>query len=114
MIIMEGEEVAIKERMTSHLKELMSDADLYGWGRTRAIHGVWLNQLQLRKYTWMYEEKLQFRRALVWHPAHSSPSHSTTTTASQKTRECVNQYSYNAPVRHGAKTCKGLQQGQVC
>ena len=30
MIIMEDEEVAINERMASHLKEQMSDAELYG------------------------------------------------------------------------------------
>ena len=46
MIVMVGEEVAIKKTMAAHLKELMSKAEVYGWECTRAFHGVWLNQLE--------------------------------------------------------------------
>ena len=51
MIIMEGEEVAIKERLVSHIK-FMSDAKLYSW-ECRAFHGIWLNQLQQGRCTMM-------------------------------------------------------------
>ena len=34
LLLMEGEEMAIKERMASLLKDLMSDAELYGWDQS--------------------------------------------------------------------------------
>ena len=46
MIIMEGDGMAIKERMASHLKELMSDAELYGCEWTRAFDSIWLNKME--------------------------------------------------------------------
>ena len=59
--IIKGEEEAIKERMATHLEDLMSDAELYGWEQTRVLHGVWLNQLELGRTTWHdKEEKLRF------------------------------------------------------
>ena len=42
MIIMKGEDGALKERMTTHLEDL-SDAKLYSSESTRAFNGVWLN-----------------------------------------------------------------------
>ena len=73
MVIMEGEERAIKGRMASHLKELKSGAELYGWDRTRAFHGIWLNKLEQGRCTWHNEtEKLSFLHALGWHLALSS------------------------------------------
>ena len=71
---MDSEEVDIRVQMPSHLKALMSDAQLYGWARTRAFHRVWLNQLEQGRCTWFNEEaKMQFRQTLVWHRARSSP-----------------------------------------
>ena len=69
-IIMECEEGAIKERMASHLKELM----LCGWGRSRTFHSIWLNHAagagHASRCTWHDEaEKLTVRRA------HHRPSH---------------------------------------
>ena len=65
---MKGEESATKDKMATHLDELMQDSELYGWQKVRAFHSVWLNQIeqgrasQLEHYT-----KLSFRRALVWY-----------------------------------------------
>ena len=56
LIVMEGEEVAIKEKMAPHLKELMLDTQLYGWEHTRTFHGVWLNQLEQGMCTWSDEK----------------------------------------------------------
>ena len=73
MIIMKGDEGAIKKRMATHLENMMSDAELYGWKITRTFHGVWLNQLEQGRATWHdKKEKLRFRRTLVWHLAPSS------------------------------------------
>ena len=62
IITMEGEEGPIRQKMATHLNELMSDAELYGW----AFHSIWLNQLEQGQCTWIGdEEKLRFRWALV-------------------------------------------------
>ena len=83
MIVMECQDMALKERMASHLKELLLDVELYGWEYTRALHGIWLNQMKQGRCTWINEEeKRRFCRALVWHPVHSSPSPTTTTMTS--------------------------------
>ena len=66
LVIMEGEEGAIRQRMASHLEELMSDAELYGWECTRTFHGIWLNQLEQGRCTWIDDEKVGFPLALVW------------------------------------------------
>ena len=54
----------------------------------------------------------RFHRALIWHPAHSSPSHVTTTRTSPRTRQCKNQCSYNASVRPRTKDCEAFNQGK--
>ena len=46
LIVMKGEEEAIRSKMATHLEELMCYAELYGWKRVRLYHGVWLNQLE--------------------------------------------------------------------
>ena len=46
LLVMDSEEEDIRVQMTSYLKSLMSDAQLYGWEFTRAFHRVWLNQLE--------------------------------------------------------------------
>ena len=51
MIIMKGEEGAIKERMATYLEDLMSDAELYSCELTRVFLGVWLKQLEQRRTT---------------------------------------------------------------
>ena len=49
----------VKAKMASHLEELMGNAELYGWERVRAFHGVWLNQLEQGWPTWEEgEEKI--------------------------------------------------------
>ena len=75
VLVMDSEEADIRVQMASHLKGLMSDAQLYGWHRTRAFHGIWLNQVEQGRCTRFDEEaKMQFCRMLIWHPAHSSPT----------------------------------------
>ena len=87
--MMDAEEGLIRQKMSSHLKDLMSNAQLYGWDRARTFHGVWLNQLKQGHCTSIDEvEKLKFGNALVWHPASSSPSASLTTRASGRTSQC--------------------------
>ena len=51
MIVMDTEEVDIKVKMAAHLKDLMSDAQLYRWELCRAFNGVWLNQLEQGRST---------------------------------------------------------------
>ena len=76
LLVMDSEEADIRVQMDSHLKALMSDAQLYGWKCTRAFHGVWLNQLEQGRCTLFDEEaKLQFHRMLVWHLARTYQCH---------------------------------------
>ena len=51
MIVMDSEEADTKVKMAAHPKDLMSDAQLYGWECVRAFHGVWLNQLKQGRCT---------------------------------------------------------------
>ena len=60
IIIMNSEEGAIKERISTLLEDLMSDAELYGWECTRVFHGVWLNQLEQGRTTLPEGENLDF------------------------------------------------------
>ena len=46
VIVMKTEEGAIKDKMATHLEELIADSELYGWERVRAYHRVLLNQLE--------------------------------------------------------------------
>ena len=54
---MDPEEGLVRQKMVAHLKDLMSDAQLYGWDRARTFHGVWLNQVEQRHCTWMDEKE---------------------------------------------------------
>ena len=75
LVIMESGDSTIRQRMAANLKDLMSDAELYVWDRTRTFRGVWLNQLEQGHCKWLdEEEKLRFHWALVWHLATSSTS----------------------------------------
>ena len=87
----------------------MSDDQQYGWDRARTFHGVWLNQLEQGHCTWMDKvEKLKFYRALVWHPASSSPSAPPTTRALWRASQCATSppVEYNALTRPGTKDCQ--------
>ena len=95
--------------MAAHLKDLMSDAQLYGWDRAKTFHGIWLNQLKQGHCTWMEKvEKLEFHRALVWYTASSSPSPSPTTRALARTSQHSHKSpaEYNAPARPATKACQ--------
>ena len=70
-IVMDTEEELIRKKMITHLKDLMSNAQLCGWDRARTFH-FWRNQLEQGHCTWLgKEEKL---KVLLRHPASSSPS----------------------------------------
>ena len=71
---MNSEDSVIRAKMIQHLEKLMGDVGLHRWEHVRAYHGVWLNQLEQRRFTWDdVEAKLRFRTALVWHaPATTS------------------------------------------
>ena len=73
-MVMATEEGLTRQKMVTQLKDLMSDAQLYGWDHARTVHGVWLNQLEQGHCTWMDVEKLTFPSPLVWHPESSSSS----------------------------------------
>ena len=95
--MMDTEEGLVRQNMYSHLKDLKSDTQLYGWDQGRNFPGVCLNQLEQGHCTWIDEvEKLKFRRALVWHPASSSPSALPTTRTSGRT--C--QHSHKSPAEY--------------
>ena len=89
---------AIRQKMVTHLKDLMSDAQLYGWDRFRTFQCVWLNQLEQWRCTWMDEEKLTFCRAMVWHKPPYFPLAPTTTRASTRT----SQYNHKSPTVYNA------------
>ena len=70
LIVMKDEKEAVRVKMASYLKDLMGDAELYGWERVRDYHGVWLNQLEQGWATWEdEEEKVRFWHGLIWYPA---------------------------------------------
>ena len=61
VIVMEEEKVSVRTQMSTHLKDLMSDSQLYGWVKTQAFHAMWLNQLSQGRATWEDQEvKLSF------------------------------------------------------
>ena len=110
LIVMDTEEWFIRQKMIAHLNDLMCDAHLYGWDHARTFHGVWLNQLEQGHCTWMdEEEKLQFCRTLIFHPASSSsPSTPPTTRALGKTSQHSHKSptEYNTTARPGTKACQ--------
>ena len=71
---MDSQKPEIKALMSSHLAELMANAELYGWEAVHAFHAVWLQQIAQGMTTWKDGGlKLTFHHALVWHqpvPAH--------------------------------------------
>ena len=71
--------------MVKHLKELMSDASMYGWKPVRSYHWVWLQQLENGRAEWQDTDlKLEFRRALVWNLARPTTSRPQPSGALQK------------------------------
>ena len=55
LITMDSEEGPVRQKMTTNLKELMSDVELYGWDRVTNFHVVWLSQLEQGCYKRMAE-----------------------------------------------------------
>ena len=46
LISMESEEGLVKQLMATHLQDLMSGAQWYGWEKVRTFHVVWLSQIE--------------------------------------------------------------------
>ena len=113
MIVINTEEAGIKAKMYTHLNDLMSNAQLYGWKRTWNFHWVWLNQFEQGRCTWLDEEaKPQFCRSLIWHLARTSPSCPNISRTSRRTRQHRNQASYNAAAKPGTNRCKAFNEGK--
>ena len=80
------------------------------------FHSVWLNQLEQWHCTLIdVEEKLNFHRALVWHPASSSPSAPPTTRTLERTSQCGHKSptEYTTPARPGTKACQAYKPCDV-
>ena len=107
LIVMELEEGRDKKLMSTHRQDLMSDTQWYGWDKVRTFHGVWLNQIEQGRCTWTdKEEKLNFHRALVWHPASTSLSAAHPLPMNQGGTRHHNHKppsEYHAPARPGTK-----------
>ena len=70
LAIMETLKSSFKHIMAKHLKELMADAEVYGWAPVGAYHAVWIQQIKNSQAQWTHvDAKLEFRRTLVWHAA---------------------------------------------
>ena len=64
---------ALRPIMSKHLRELMSDVEVYGCALIRAYHMIWLQQIENGQATWAgTDTQLEFWRALVWHAAPSA------------------------------------------
>ena len=108
---MGSEEADIRVQMASHLKALMSDAQLYDWEHTRAFHGVWLNQLEQGKCTWFdVGANLQFRRTFSSGTLIPFMYQHHQDFIQDQTEEQPG--SYNCPVKHRTKACRAFNQGK--
>ena len=107
LIVMELEQGPVKKLMSTHLQDLMSDTQWYGWDKVRTFHGVWLNQIEQGRCTWTdKEEKLNFRRALVWHPTSTSLPAPPMNRGRNRQHTHKPPSDYHAPARPGTKACQ--------
>ena len=71
-----------------------------------------LNQLEWGRFTWDdADQKLKFRRALVWHPATSTMSAAVSFSAGSCKRFLNQGKSYNVIARLGTKDCESFNSG---
>ena len=71
-------QAALWSVMSKHLKDLMSDSEVYGWAPVCTYYTVWLQQIEKGRAKWTDSDaKLEFCRALMWHaksaPANQAP-----------------------------------------
>lgn len=70
LAIMETVKPIMKQIMGKHLKELMTDAEVYRWAPVRVYHVVWLHHIEHGQAKCSdVDTKLKFCRALVWQAA---------------------------------------------
>ena len=50
--IMDSQKSDISALMSTHLAELMANAELYGWEAVQAFHAVWLQKMEQGKASW--------------------------------------------------------------
>ena len=113
LIIMEGENQAVKSQVARHLQQLTADTELYGWDKVMWHDKVmWLNQLEQGQATWRDEEaKTRFRQALIWHPA-TTVTLAVTMSAPLPLKKQTRDYQiYNAPAEPGSKAYQAFNQG---
>ena len=59
---MDTPDSSMTHRMVEDLKDLMVDTEMYGWEKTCAFDGVWMNQMEPGCCFWLDDdEKLKFR-----------------------------------------------------
>ena len=103
LLVMDSEKADIRDQLASHLKCLMSDAQLYVWDRRRAFHGVWLNQLEQGRCTGFGEGaqmQLCKHSSGIW-PIHPLPSR-------------PHPRSGRGPVKSGTKACRAFNHCPRC
>ena len=52
--IMDSQKPDVRALVSSHLAELMTDAELYCWEVVWAFHAIWLQQIQQGRAMWKY------------------------------------------------------------
>ena len=100
---MEGEKEDIRSKLASHLQDLISDSELYGWFKVRVNHAVWLNQLEQGRVSWDDVEReaaLSVCPCLVPHHHFYHPSSSQLTPSSLRSSSPLESYGYNVPVKY--------------
>ena len=104
MKLMDIQKPDVRTLMSSHLSELMADAELYGWGAVHAFQAVWLQQMDQGRATWKdWDLKLTFHCALVWH--QSAPSHKPAAVMLPARQPTKMTTPYNIMAKLGSKAC---------
>lgn len=111
LIVMKGEERAIKEKMATHVEEIMGGTELYGWERVKVYHSVSLNQLEQGWAMWQEEGvKLMLWHALIWHLAILALAAATKSAVSGTQMQPKSRFAYNAPANPGTKACQAFNE----
>ena len=92
--------------MSTHLAELMADAELYRWEATRSFHSVWLQQLEQSTVTWKDTElRTAYHHTLVWHRLATWSKQASAAAGTRNTTP------FNVLAKPGAKACQTYNKG---
>ena len=112
LIIMEGENQAVKSQMAHHLQKLMADTVLYECDKVRVFHAMFLNQLEQGQATWGDEEaKMRFKRALVWHQTTNVTQMATMSAPLPQKMQPRDSQTYNTTAKLGSNAYQAFNQG---